>query len=158
MDANKARSTINSMFLGLDGVLYDYLLGHEDIKSQNCEVCRGPGAEDPGGLSRIRFRYGRIRINPTATRRTQWRPHSGTTRGHGEDLRGAYLDGMEEDSQWKIHPGAHSQDDPSWSWPLIGLPEPGHGTVQQSSDSEEQQDLDLEPMTKMAALLRTRRK
>lgn len=34
LDANRRDLTINSMFLGLDGKLYDYFYGYEDLKSR----------------------------------------------------------------------------------------------------------------------------
>merc|ERR1719187_2239804 len=35
VDANRRDLTINSMFLGLDGVLYDYFKGHEDLNQRS---------------------------------------------------------------------------------------------------------------------------
>ena len=63
VDANRRDLTINSMFLGLDGVLYDYFNGHEDLKSKTVRFVGDPVQRIQEDYLRIlryfRF-YGRI--------------------------------------------------------------------------------------------------
>jgi len=159
VDANRRDLTINSMFLGLDGVLYDYFLGHEDIKSRTVRFVGDPVQRIQEDYLRIlryfRF-YGRI---------------SDSADSHEEDTVAAIRDnagGMERISgeriwmEWKkILSGRFSREltlkmIQVGLGPYIGLPE--HPDTEQFSKvltQSEQQDLDLEPMTKMAALLRS---
>ena len=63
VDANRRDLTINSMFLGLDGILYDYFNGHEDLKSKTVRFVGDPVQRIQEDYLRIlryfRF-YGRI--------------------------------------------------------------------------------------------------
>ena len=63
LDANRRDLTINSMFLGLDGLLYDYFLGHEDLGSRTVKFVGVPEERIQEDYLRIlryfRF-YGRI--------------------------------------------------------------------------------------------------
>ena len=63
LDANRRDLTINSMFLGLDGLLYDYFLGHEDLDSRTVKFVGVPEERIQEDYLRIlryfRF-YGRI--------------------------------------------------------------------------------------------------
>jgi len=63
LDANRRDLTINSMFLGLDGLLYDYFLGHEDLERRTVKFVGAPEERIQEDYLRIlryfRF-YGRI--------------------------------------------------------------------------------------------------
>ncbi|KAM7402609.1 hypothetical protein PAMP_017832 [Pampus punctatissimus] len=66
-DAERRDLTINSLFLGLDGTLYDYFKGYEDL--QNCKVCFVGSAEQRIQEDYLRilryFRfYGRVALKP----------------------------------------------------------------------------------------------
>jgi len=67
LDANRRDLTINSMFLGLDGLLYDYFLGHEDLDSRTVKFVGAPQERIQEDFLRIlryfRF-YGRISSQP----------------------------------------------------------------------------------------------
>ena len=63
LDANRRDLTINSMFLGLDGVVYDYFNGAEDLKDKKVKFVGDPVQRIQEDYLRIlryfRF-YGRI--------------------------------------------------------------------------------------------------
>lgn len=159
VDANRRDLTINSMFLGLDGVLYDYFLGHEDIKSRTVRFVGDPVQRIQEDYLRIlryfRF-YGRI---------------SDSADSHEEETVAAIRDntgGMERISgeriwmEWKkILSGRFSRELTLKMIQVglgsyIGLPEqPDTEQFSKVLTQSEQQDLDLEPMTKMASLLKS---
>jgi len=66
LDSNRRDLTINSMFLGLDGVLYDYFLGHEDLDKKAVRFVGAPEERIQEDYLRIlryfRF-YGRISLD-----------------------------------------------------------------------------------------------
>ncbi|XP_069793060.1 CCA tRNA nucleotidyltransferase 1, mitochondrial isoform X2 [Narcine bancroftii] len=62
-DAERRDLTINSMFLGLDGTLYDYFNGHEDLKNKKIRFVGDPShriQEDYLRIMRYFRFYGRI--------------------------------------------------------------------------------------------------
>lgn len=156
LDANRRDLTVNSMFLGLDGTLYDYFNGHEDLKNGVCAFVGDPAARIQEDYLRIlryfRF-FARICKDPNS---------------HKEDVLRAIHDnlgGLEHISGeriWtelsKILAGAHSKEmmmkmlDVGIA-PYIGLP-PDNINI-----SEFERLLNcsenVDPMTKIAALLHT---
>lgn len=69
LDANRRDLTINSMFLGLDGSVYDYFYGYEDIQKRRVAFVGDASTRIQEDYLRIlryfRF-YGRIAIEPNA--------------------------------------------------------------------------------------------
>jgi len=67
LDANRRDLTINSMFLGLDGVVYDYFNGMEDLKNKKVKFVGNPVQRIQEDYLRI-LRYFRFygRISPFA--------------------------------------------------------------------------------------------
>ncbi|XP_011642739.1 CCA tRNA nucleotidyltransferase 1, mitochondrial [Pogonomyrmex barbatus] len=67
LDANRRDLTINSMFLGLDGKVYDYFYGYDDLKKKKVVFVGDPNIRIQEDYLRIlryfRF-YGRIMDNP----------------------------------------------------------------------------------------------
>ncbi|XP_015520219.2 CCA tRNA nucleotidyltransferase 1, mitochondrial [Neodiprion lecontei] len=67
LDANRRDLTINSMFLGLDGTVYDYFFGYEDLKKRRIAFVGNAETRIQEDYLRIlryfRF-YGRIAENP----------------------------------------------------------------------------------------------
>jgi len=67
LDANRRDLTINSMFLGLDGTVYDYFSGREDLKARRVRFVGDPVQRIQEDYLRIlryfRF-YGRIAASP----------------------------------------------------------------------------------------------
>jgi len=67
LDSNRRDLTINSMFLGLDGTVYDYFNGQEDLKAQKIRFVGEPVQRIQEDYLRIlryfRF-YGRIATSP----------------------------------------------------------------------------------------------
>jgi len=159
VDANRRDLTINSMFLGLDGVLYDYFMGHEDIKSRTVRFVGDPVQRIQEDYLRIlryfRF-YGRI---------------SDSADNHAEETVAAIRDntgGMTRISgeriwmEWKkILSGRFSQEltlkmIEVGLGPYIGLPDdPNTEQFSKVLTQSEHLGLDLEPMAKMAALLKS---
>ncbi|KAA0712810.1 CCA tRNA nucleotidyltransferase 1, mitochondrial [Triplophysa tibetana] len=66
-DAERRDLTINSMFLGLDGTLYDYFQGYEDLKNRKVRFVGSPSLRIQEDYLRIlryfRF-YGRVAAEP----------------------------------------------------------------------------------------------
>ncbi|XP_050405236.2 CCA tRNA nucleotidyltransferase 1, mitochondrial [Patella vulgata] len=69
LDANRRDLTINAMFLGFDGTLYDYFHGREDLDQRKVKFVGNPEARIQEDYLRIlryfRF-YGRIASNPNS--------------------------------------------------------------------------------------------
>ncbi|KAK6180846.1 hypothetical protein SNE40_008824 [Patella caerulea] len=69
LDANRRDLTINAMFLGFDGTLYDYFHGREDLDQRKIKFVGNPEARIQEDYLRIlryfRF-YGRIASNPNS--------------------------------------------------------------------------------------------
>ncbi|KAG6455496.1 hypothetical protein O3G_MSEX009225 [Manduca sexta] len=67
LDANRRDLTINSMFLGFDGSVYDYFFGYEDLQKQRVAFVGDPDVRIKEDYLRImryfRF-YGKIAENP----------------------------------------------------------------------------------------------
>lgn len=67
LDANRRDLTINSMFLGLDGTVYDYFYGHDDLKERRVAFVGDPDQRIKEDYLRIlryfRF-YGKIAVHP----------------------------------------------------------------------------------------------
>ncbi|XP_012257352.2 CCA tRNA nucleotidyltransferase 1, mitochondrial isoform X2 [Athalia rosae] len=67
LDANRRDLTVNSMFLGLDGTVYDYFYGYEDLKKRKIAFVGNPEVRIQEDYLRIlryfRF-YGRIAEQP----------------------------------------------------------------------------------------------
>ncbi|KAL1461469.1 hypothetical protein WDU94_013362 [Cyamophila willieti] len=59
LDANRRDLTVNSMFLGLDGTLYDYFNGYEDLKNGVCAFVGDPESRIQEDYLRI-LRYFRF--------------------------------------------------------------------------------------------------
>ncbi|KAM9409943.1 CCA tRNA nucleotidyltransferase 1, mitochondrial isoform 2-T2 [Pholidichthys leucotaenia] len=66
-DAERRDLTINSMFLGLDGTLYDYYKGYEDLQNRKVQFVGSPKQRIQEDYLRIlryfRF-YGRVALDP----------------------------------------------------------------------------------------------
>ena len=159
VDANRRDLTINSMFLGLDGTLYDYFNGNEDLKNRNVRFVGDPVQRIQEDYLRIlryfRF-YGRISEhadNHEAVTVTAIRDNvAGMERISGERIW----------MEWKkILKGNFSREltlkmVEVGLAPYIGLPEaPDTRQFDDILSRAEQLGLQLEPAAKLAALLAT---
>ena len=157
LDANRRDLTINSMFLDLDGVLYDYFLGHEDLDSRTVKFVGVPEERIQEDYLRIlryfRF-YGRIS--------SQSDKHQPET----VEAIASNVSGMERISgeriwmEWKkILSGNFSREltlkmIEVGLAPYIGLPErPDVTEFNRVLSRAEQLGLSLEPTAKLAAFL-----
>ena len=157
LDANRRDLTINSMFLDLDGVLYDYFLGHEDLDSRTVKFVGVPEERIQEDYLRIlryfRF-YGRIS--------SQSDKHQSKT----VEAIASNVSGMERISgeriwmEWKkILSGNFSREltlkmIEVGLAPYIGLPErPDVTEFNRVLSRAEQLGLSLEPTAKLAAFL-----
>merc|ERR550519_2158345 len=158
IDANRRDLTINSMFLGLDGVLYDYFRGHEDLKNRTVRFVGDPVQRIQEDYLRIlryfRF-YGRI---------------SSDADNHDADTIEAIKDnveGMERISgervwmEWKkILMGNYAKEltlkmIEVGLGPYIGLPDdPDIEEFEKVINRSESNQIKLEPTAKLAGLLR----
>lgn len=155
LDANRRDLTVNSMFLGLDGTLYDYFNGHEDLKNGVCAFVGNP-------VDRIQEDYLRILRYFRFFGRICKDPHD-----HKEDVLLAIQNNMEGlknisgERIWvelsKTLKGTYSKDIilKMYSlglFPYIGLPEePNTAEFERLHKCTKF----AEPMTQIASLLRT---
>ncbi|KAI5706328.1 hypothetical protein M8J76_003747 [Diaphorina citri] len=155
LDANRRDLTVNSMFLGLDGTVYDYFNGHEDLKKGVCAFVGDPVSRIQEDYLRIlryfRF-FARICNNPN---------------NHKEEVLSAIknnLDGLHNISGERIWTELNKILGGSFSkemmlkmleinmFPHLGLPaNPNTTEFERLLNHTEE----VQPMTKIAALLHT---
>ncbi|XP_051987060.1 CCA tRNA nucleotidyltransferase 1, mitochondrial-like [Xyrauchen texanus] len=156
-DAERRDLTINSMFLGLDGTLYDYFQGYEDLKSRKVRFVGSASLRIQEDFLRIlryfRF-YGRVSTEPE-----QHEPE--TLDAIRENAKG--LAGISGERIWvelkKMLVGNHAGHLLELIYELglaqyIGLPAEGNvGEMKQIC--QRAQDSSPKPMTILAALFRS---
>lgn len=158
MDANRRDLTINSMFLDLDGSVYDYFYGYEDLQKKKVAFVGHPIARVREDYLRIlryfRF-YGRIAIDPDN--------HDETTiqaiKDHVDGLK--HISGERIWSEWyKILEGNYSGELTLKMLECgvsqyIGLPEePDIQNFQTVYETAMKNQVTLKPATLISALLR----
>ena len=159
LDSNRRDLTINSMFLDLDGVLYDYFMGHEDLEKKSVRfvgVAEERIQEDYLRILRYFRFYGRISLDSdnheSETITAIAKNVSGMERISGERIW----------MEWKkILNGKFSKEltlkmISVGLAPYIGLPTSPNVTQFESVLSRcEELEICLEPTAKLAALLDT---
>ena len=159
LDANRRDLTINSMFLDLDGLLYDYFLGHEDLDRRTVKfvgVAEERIQEDYLRILRYFRFYGRISSQPDN--------HQPET----IEAIASNVSGMERISgeriwmEWKKILGGNFSRELTVKMievglaPYIGLPErPNVTEFNRVLIRCEELGISLEPTAKLAALLHT---
>lgn len=157
LDANRRDLTVNSMFLGLDGTVYDYFSGREDLEARRVRFVGAPEQRIQEDYLRI-MRYFRFygRLVPTANEHC---PDTlAAIKQHAEGL--GRVSGERVWLEWrKILVGNHAGELTSCMLdaglgPYIGLPdEPGTQELMRVWTSSQELGLKLEPMALLVALL-----
>lgn len=157
LDALRRDLTINSMFLGFDGTVYDYFCGMDDLKQRNIRFV-GQAAdrirEDYLRILRYFRFYGRIATEPDVH-------EAGTLHAIKENMDG--LKGISGERLWvefkKIVVGRHAEALVERMAPIgitgyLGLPSPVN-LVEWRAVMQRSMSLQPQPMTVMAALMDT---
>uniref|UniRef100_A0A182NRH5 Poly A polymerase head domain-containing protein n=1 Tax=Anopheles dirus TaxID=7168 RepID=A0A182NRH5_9DIPT len=159
LDANRRDLTINSMFLGFDGTLYDYFYGHEDLEKRRVAFVGDPDLRIKEDYLRI-LRYFRFygRISEEANRHDEE-----TLRIVAKNATGlAKISGERIWQEWKKILGGNFGIELTKTMincqlaPFMGLPDPPNvEEFLRVSKTVQAIDKKLQPITVLSALLNT---